>query len=169
MRAVATSGWLLAIVLVVGACGQGEQTSEDPTFASLRMRVERDNGMPCAQLNVQVMSFVSQKVTPMVAAGRQSSDWCASAQQSTWEQIAKYREPAFQCHLLQGSARRHGYSMEGDFETLQELLSALDTFGRTRSNCPGFDKIEKLYTTLVFSSRAADTKCPGCGIVLELK
>ena len=133
--------------------------SESPDIVVLedfRRNVEAKNGITCQELNQRAINFVEREIKPMVVAGRKGKDWVAMSNKEILNEIRSFNEKTFRCHQVQSNAERIGTKMAGEFDTLQQLFSALDTFITYSGEPPSakelkpgaFEKVENLYRNL---------------------
>lgn len=149
--------WVAAVLLLmIPFLAVSTGSSDSAVLADFKRHVETKNGMTCAELSQQAMGFVERAITPLMLVGRNGKDWVALSDKSMLHAIRSYKDKTFQCHLLKSNAERLGITMSGEFDTLQQLFSALDTFitfggvpPSVKGLKPGaFERIDALYRNL---------------------
>jgi hypothetical protein len=159
---------MISVLTFLGACTDQKPSPEKVVFEDHRKFVERENGISCEELGDRVVRFVETEIRPMIVAGREGKEWVAVANKNTIDAIRNYKEPVFRCYLVQSNARKLGYSMRGDFDTLQQLLSALNILTAYTGNPPSstgaspdaFKKVDELYRNLTLASRPTSSQLP---------
>ena len=120
-------------------------------------------GITCEELIDKSSMFIDKSIKPIVEAGRNGQDWVAMSNSRLLEELEWHEQKTYKCHLMKGNADRVGLPMEGDFDTMQQLFSALRTFMTPYGNEPpsanglspgAFERVDQLYSNLTMGLSA---------------